>query len=231
MDSDLTPLIKALSDLEQSANFAQKYGPYFFALVLLVVAPFVCRAVFSNSIDKAPDLDVRAKAYDDFRYYFRHTVQLGIFCVLAGVGWWLFDSYKEDTRTGASISELKARLADMDSMRKNMSYAAYGMISTGLKPKDMLFSSVNPTAQIVFTKVPVTDPNSDATWFFVLLSDKALPPLLETNVFWSPQGDGNNPSHGLVPMPVRVTFGKNNSSYQFSLDADFASVKPIGGIN
>jgi hypothetical protein len=114
---ELSAILKALNNLEQSASFAQKYGPYFFAVALLIITPFVARAVFNKSIQDA-DEELKEKAYADFRFYFRSTMMVGILCVFAGVGRWLFDSYREGDRTLATVTELKNKLQKFDETMK-----------------------------------------------------------------------------------------------------------------
>ena len=76
--SELTALMKALEQLNDSASFAAKYGPFFFAVALLIVTPFVALALFKKYIGGGAQ---NRKAYEDFRFYFRGTVMAGLACV------------------------------------------------------------------------------------------------------------------------------------------------------
>lgn len=219
---DLNSLINALNQLEQSAGLAQKYGPYFFAVALLVVAPFICRKIFQDSLHSA-DADERLQARGDFRFYFRATVSLGVFCVVAGVGWWLFENYRESSRTAAQVAELKAQLQKIDATMQTMNFAASGVISAGLPADDVLSANMfDPNMLIAFAKLPLDPRQPDAKWLFVVLSNQELPPVLDFNVGWQPHNIAQS-----VPLQARLKLGKKNERYKFSPDQDPAVIEPI----
>jgi hypothetical protein len=160
---EISAFVKALNDIGRSAGFAQKYGPFFFAVALLAITPFVARAIFEKSIQRT-DKAMRQKAYEDFRFYFRATEMVGIFCVFAGVGWWLCDSYREGARTLAAVEDLKERLSKDQGTIKNMNFTHYGIIGPGLKAHDVFFQiQFTGELSIVFAKHPAPLPNSKAS--------------------------------------------------------------------
>jgi hypothetical protein len=233
---DVGVFIKALNDIGQSAGFAQKYGPFFFAVALLVVTPFVARAVFQKSIQRA-DKNMRQRAYEDFRFYFRATVAVGIICVFAGVGWWLYDSYREGSRISAAVAELKEKLTQNQSAIKNMNFTHFGIIGPGLKAHDVFFQTqFTDELSIVFAKLPSPLPNSEASWLFVILSPKELASPLNFSVGWtSGAGAAANPDPAsqVTLMPVSLIAAKNTNVYKFSLDGrgDRALIQPVGDPN
>jgi hypothetical protein len=220
---DLSATINALNQLEQSASLAQKYGPYFFAVALLVVAPFICRKIFQDSLH-SQDADERQQARGDFRFYFRATVMLGVFCVLAGVGWWLFENYRENSRTVAQVAELKSQLQKIDAIMKTMNFATFGVISAGLPADDVLTANMfDNNMLIAFAKLPVDPRQPEAKWLFVVLSNQELPPTLNFNVGWQPHNITQS-----VPLQARLKLGKSKDDrYKFSPDQDPATIEPI----
>jgi hypothetical protein len=231
---EISAFVKALNDIGQSAGFAQKYGPFFFAVALLVITPFVARAVLEKSIQRT-DKAMRQKAYEDFRFYFRATVMVGIFCVFAGVGWWLYDSYREGARTLAAVEELKERLSKNQGTIKNMNFTHYGIIGPGLKAHDVFFQTqFTEELSIVFAKLPSPLPNSEASWLFVVLSAKELASPLNFSVGWAPStGADPDPSPQVTLMPVSLMAAKKSNVYKFSLDGhgDRALIQPVGDPN
>lgn len=231
---EISTFIKALNDIGQSASFAQKYGPFFFAVALLVITPFVARAVFEKSIQRT-DKNMRQRAYEDFRFYFRATVAVGILCVFAGVGWWLYDSYREGARTLAALSELREKLSKDQGTIKNMNFTAYGIIGPGLKAHDAFFQTqFTEELSIVFAKLPSPLPNSEASWLFVVLSAKELASPLNFSVGWAPgSGAEPDPTPQVTLMPVSLIAAKNRNVYRFSLDGsgDRALIQPVGDSN
>jgi hypothetical protein len=226
LKEELSTLVNALNQMEQSASFAEKYGPYFFAVALLVIAPFICRTVFAGSLG-GKDPVLRKRASEDFRFYFRSTVMVGIVCVLAGVGWWLYENYREDARTVATVAELKAKLEKFEALTKSMNFAAYGIVSDGIKAQDIFYANlINPQISVVFAKLPANILNSEASWFFVVLSNQELPSALDISVGWSQHGDGPEPA-SILNMPMRLLLAKKYGLYKFSLGQDAATIQPI----
>lgn len=227
VSDELSAIIKALNNLEQSASFAQKYGPYFFAVALLIITPFVARAVFNKSIQGA-DEDLKEKAYADFRFYFRSTLMVGILCVFAGVGWWLYDSYREGARTLATVTELKDELQKFQGTMKEMNFATYGVIGPGLKAHDVFYQTqFNDELSIVFAKLPSPLPQSEASWLFVVLSNKELTSPLNFSVGWSPSVATGDTPGALTLMPIHLTVAKRYDVYKFSIGSDGASIQPV----
>ena len=226
LKDELGAIVNALNQAGQSASFAEKYGPYFFAIALLVITPFICKIVFASALtSKNPD--VRKRAMEDFRFYFRRTSTAGLFCVVAGVGWWMFESYRESSRTQAYVVELKGKVEKFDTLTKSMNFAAYGVISAGIKAEDNFYATlIDPRMSIVFAKLPANIVNSEASWFFVVLSNQELPPALEFNVGWSQRArDGD--IGAILNMPMKLMLAKKYGLYKFSLEQDAANVRPI----
>lgn len=232
---EISAFVKAINDIGQSASFAQKYGPFFFAVALLVITPFIARAVFQKSIQRT-DKAMRQRAYEDFRFYFRATVMVGIVCVFAGVGWWLYDSYREGARTLAAVADLQKKLSDNQGTIKNMNFTTYGIIGPGLKAHDVFFQTqFTEELSIVFAKLPSPLPNSEASWLFLVLSAKELASPLNFSVGWLPStgtADADFSSQVRM-MPISLTAAKKTNVYKFSLDGqgDRAIIRPVGEPN
>lgn len=232
---EISAFVKALNDIGQSASFAQKYGPFFFAVALLVITPFIARAVFQKSIQRT-DKSMRQKAYEDFRFYFRATVMVGIVCVFAGVGWWLFDSYREGARTLAAVADLQKKLSDNQGTIKNMNFTTYGIIGPGLKAHDVFFQTqFTEELSIVFAKLPSPLPNSEASWLFLVLSAKELASPLNFSVGWLPSTGAADTdfSSQVRMMPISLMAAKKTNVYRFSIDGqgDRAIIQPVGEPN
>lgn len=225
---EIGKLIQALNNLEQSSSFAQKYGPYFFAVALLTVTPFVARAVLGRSMAKRSDPKTRNQAYEDFRFYFRSTVVVGIACVVVGVAWWVYSSYREDARTVHTVAELKSQLEKLEATMKAMNFTAFGVIGPGVKAHDVFYQTqFSDQLSIVFAKLPSPLSQSEASWLFVVLSDKELPPTLNFSIGWSQVGANGEVPTAPTLMPVRLIAAKRYSVYNFSLEGDRASIRPV----
>jgi hypothetical protein len=226
LKDELGAIVNALNQVEQSASFGEKYGPYFFAVALIIIVPFISRAVFAGSLASA-DATVRKRALEDFRFYFRLTAVTGVLCVVAGVGWWIFENFRESARTQAKVAELTVQLQKLDTLIKGMNFASYGVISAGIKPEDIFYATlVNPQMSVYFAKLPAAVINSEASWFFVVLSNQELPKTLEINVGWSQRASSGD-AGAILNMPTRLMLGKNNAQYKFSLEQDAANIRPI----
>ncbi len=220
---ELSSIIEILGKLGEGAGFAQKFGPYYFALLLLAAGPFICRAALNSSLN-AKDAKERNKAYDDFRFYLRSVVKLGAFCVVVGVGWFLFDNYRESGKTVATLNVLKARVEKLDGTLKNMNYVAAGVISSGLKPKDELYVTMGSSdISIVFAKLP----QSTSQWYFVVTSSNELPKTLDTFVAWSQTSDDGQKPSSVLTIPIRLSFGKKFGSYRFSFEDSIGRLQPL----
>jgi hypothetical protein len=216
-------IIDALGKLGDGASFAQKFGPYYFALLLLAVGPFICRAALYGSLN-AKDASSRTRAYEDFRFYLRSVVKLGAFCVVAGVGWFLFDNYRQGSQTVQVLAELKARVEKLDGTLKNMNYVVAGVISSGLKPKDELYMTMaNGDVSIVFAKLP----QSTSQWYFVVMSNSELPKTLDTYVAWSQTGDDGQQPSSVLTIPIKFSFGKKFGTYRFSFEDSMGRLQPV----
>jgi hypothetical protein len=220
---ELSSILDALTKLGDSASFAQKFGPYYFALLLLAIGPFICRAALASSL-AAKEANVRTRAYEDFRFYLRSVVKLGAFCVIAGVGWFLFDNYRESGKTVATLAELKAKVEKLDGTLKNMNYVAAGVIASGLKPKDELYVTMgNSDISIVFAKLP----QSTSQWYFVVTSNTELPKTLDTFVAWSQTSDDGQTPASVLTIPIKLSFGKKFGSYKFSFEDSVGRLQPM----
>lgn len=223
--NQLGAIVKALNNLEQSYSFAQKYGPYFFAVGLLIITPFVARLVFAKTIQGRGTEKLKEKAYADFRFYFRSTLSVGILCILIGVAWWLYDSYRLDNHTLATVTELKSQLQKYQDTMKDMNFAVSGVIGPGLEAQDVFYQTqFNDELSIVFAKLPSPLPQSKASWVFVVLSNKALASPLKFSVGWLP---GAVPGAQPLMLPIRLTMAKHFDVYKFIIGNDGASIQPV----
>ena len=229
---NLSKVIQALGDLEQSSNYALKYGPYFFAVALLTVAPFVARAMLGGWLTNIDDPKLRNKIYEDFRYYFRKVITAGIACVAVGVMFWVFMSYRDDRHTANTVADLQSQLEKLAAIMKTMNYTAFGVIGPGVKAQDVFYEThLTDQLSIVFAKLPSPLPQSEASWLFVVLSNNELPQPLNFSIAWSQVGPNNEAPTALTLMPVRLTAAKEYTVYKFSLEGDFATIRPVNSTN
>jgi hypothetical protein len=192
---DLNIILGALDKLERSAAFAQRYGPYFFALALLVVGPFLCRLVFARSLS-AGKHRASDPQYQDFRFYFRSTITVGLLCVVAGVAWFFFENFRQVAQTNELVAELKKKVAGLEASLKGKSNTFAGLISSGLDPRDELhITFIDPKRTLICARVP----QSSSSWYFVVVSDEELSSPFEVYVGWS------HGSPDIAPIPVQIT--------------------------
>jgi hypothetical protein len=193
-----------------------------------MVAPFVARAALGGWLTKSGDAQVRARAYEDFRYYFRAAVKAGMACVAVSVAWWMFSTYREDERTAQTVVDLQSQLEKLQKTMKTMNFTAFGVIGPGVKAQDV-FHQTNFTdhLSIAFAKLPYPLPQSEASWLFVVLSENELPSPLNFSIGWSQVSANNEAPTALTLMPIHLTAAsKRFGIYKFSLEGDSASIIP-----
>ncbi len=243
---ELNLIVDAVNKLDQSAASAQKYGPFFFALALLIVGPLLCRAVFSKSLSAAKH-SAKDPEYQDFRFYFRSTIAVGLFCVVAGVAWFFFENFRqvehtrtlvgelkkkvvtleeeEKTKLAALDEEMKKKVAELKLELKGKYYTFAGLISTVIEPNDEFFqTTVGSQLSIIFTRVP----QSRNIWFFAVISENQVPSPYDLFVGWSQRGENGEPPQSINNIPLQLTLAqKKFSNYRFSLAGDTATLEPI----
>jgi hypothetical protein len=224
MLSDLTPLVKALEELNNSAGFALKYGPFFFAIALLVLTPFVALVVFKRFIGDTSAEHMHQHAYDDFRFYFRLTVVGGLLCVGAGVGWWLYENYRQVGQTQQLVAELTKQVGELQSAISDKKYAVVGVIMDGVKEYDEFIPTLSGQQTVVFTRMPETN-----NLFFVVLSDDQIPNTLDVLVMWGQYDEMTRTRTRIVPLPLQLSVAGKNviGRYRFIFDQQVGKLKPI----
>jgi hypothetical protein len=219
---ELKAVTDALLKVGQSAPFAQQYGPYYFALALLVVGPFICRVVFWKSLQGGA---ANNPAYQDFRFYFRSTVIAGLMCVAGGVGWFFYDNYYRMSQTVALMAELRLKVTALEGDLKNRYNTVAGIISTGLAPTDELHvTMIDSQRCIVFARVH----QSSNLWIFAVISEKELDaPVM---VAWSSTAGGSPGAGGpqIHWVPMRIVAHKKFGLYKFSFAGAEAKLEPLG---
>jgi hypothetical protein len=239
-------IINAVNKLDQSAGSAQKYGPFFFALLLLILGPLLCRMVFSKSLGDGKH-SAKDPEYQDFRFYFRSTIVVGLLCVMAGVGWFFFENFRQVEQTKGLIGELKSKVLSLeqeekaklaaleDEMKKKVGdledelkgkyYTFAGLISSGIEPNDEFFhTTVGSQLSIIFTRVP----QSRNIWFFAVISENQVPSPYDLFVGWSQRSETGEPPQSVNNIPLQVKLAqKKFSNYRFSLAGDTATLEPL----
>jgi hypothetical protein len=214
--SELATLMKALEQLNDSASFAAKYGPFFFAVALLIVTPFVALALFKKYLGGGRQ---NQNAYQDFRFYFRGTVVAGLVCVAVGVAWWLFDNYREGRRTQQVVADLAKQIPGLHAAIAEKKYAVVGVIVDGIKESDEFVPTFASEQTIVFSRVPPTN-----NLFFVVLSDDAIPKDLSMIVSWGQHDIAANLRSRPVSLALRMTLEKKGiGRYRLKFDQQSAA--------
>ena len=214
--SELATLMKALEQLNDSASFAAKYGPFFFAVALLIVTPFVALALFKKYLGGGRQ---NQNAYQDFRFYFRGTVVAGLVCVAVGVAWWLFDNYREGRRTQQLVADLARQIPGLHAAIAEKKYAVVGVIVDGIKESDEFVPTFASEQTIVFSRVPPTN-----NLFFVVLSDDAIPKDLSMIVSWGQHDITANLRSRPVSLALRMTLEKKGiGRYRLKFDQQSAA--------
>ena len=214
--SELATLMKALEQLNDSASFAAKYGPFFFAVALLIVTPFVALALFKKYLGGGRQ---NQNAYQDFRFYFRGTVVAGLVCVAVGVAWWLFDNYREGRRTQQLVADLARQIPGLHAAIAEKKYAVVGVIVDGIKESDEFVPTFASEQTIVFSRVPPTN-----NLFFVVLSDDAIPKDLSMIVSWGQHDVAANLRSRPVSLALRMTLEKKGiGRYRLKFDQQSAA--------
>lgn len=207
LTADLTNIASSLDKLASSASFAAKYGPFFFAVALLVVTPFVALAIFKKFLNPSSAARKSQPAYEDFRFYFRGTVTAGLLCVAVGVGWWVFDNYSHGEDTRNNLTELQQRLVELQNMLAEMQYTRVGVIVNGADPTDEILPYDSRGMSIYFGRIPST-----GNLFFAVLSNTVIPSDLNVTVLWGQRGIR------MTPIPLKMILAKNPKEYRLKFD-------------
>ena len=224
VEAEIKSIEELLRQIADTASFAQKYGPYYFAVALLLLAPVIYRAVFKSAFDPTADLELRRETYQDFRFYLRTTLLLGSLFAIAASGWWFYEGYRESARMSQAIIDLKKELAARLQESKQMNYTVSGLISDGIRPADEFhISLINDKLSIVFARIPTERP----TWFFVLMSDQQLPPELDFNIAWSQIDLERKQRTSVAMLPIRLKVGERYGNYKFSFENQIGRIQPI----
>jgi hypothetical protein len=217
--TELTTLINALDKLNDSASFAAKYGPFFFAVALLVITPFVALAAFKKFLGPRSAGRQYQNAYEDFRFYFRGTIIAGLACVAVGVAWWVFDNYREGQRTQQLVADLARKIAGLQTAIAEKKYAVVGVIIDGIKESDEFVPTFADQQTIVFSRVPPTN-----NLFFVVLSDDAIPKDLSMMVSWGQHDAAANLRSRPISLALKMTLDqKKIGRYRFKFDQQSAA--------
>lgn len=134
--TNLDDLIKALDAMHRASGFAHQYGPYFFAVTLLLLVPFVALAVFKYASQKTPDGELRAHAYEDFRLYFRCTIFAGFACVFVGVAVWVYENFRQVQQLRPTIENLSEQVKTLNAALGEKKYIVVGLIADGINESD-----------------------------------------------------------------------------------------------
>jgi len=223
MLSDLTPLLKALEELNTSAGFAQRYGPFFFAIALLVLTPFVALVIFKRFIGDTSAGQMHQRAYDDFRFYFRLTVVGGLVCVGVGVAWWVYENFRQVGQTQQLVAGLTKQVGELQSAISDKKYAVVGVIMDGVKENDEFTHSLGGQRTIVFSRMPETN-----SLFFVVLSDDQIPNNLDVMVTWGQHDEVTRIPTRKVTLPLQLTVAGKNviGRYRFMFDQQVGKLQP-----
>ncbi len=134
-DIDLIKLKELIDQPEHATITAEKYGPFFFALVFMCVIPtglvFLYRYLFSSTSNS----EIKKGLYTDFRIYFHVAVACGVICTVLSTAWWIYASYRYNEQSREAFEGLRSNIAAQETAINNMkkedalqSYTAIGSI-------------------------------------------------------------------------------------------------------
>jgi hypothetical protein len=217
LGSEILALADALEKINNSASFAHKYGPFFFAVTLLLVAPIIALAIFKRSVDKSVSDRNYESAYKDFRFFFRTSLLVGFVCVAVAVGWWIYQNYREVDQTKTLVADLTRQVRALKEAIAEKKYAVIGLIVDGVREHDEFtptFSDHKRT--IFFSRLPQTN-----DLLFLVLSDEDIPPTLEMVVSWGQYDHAANTRSRPVSLPIQMKLTRNGiGQYRFKLDGE-----------
>ena len=173
---DSIKLKELIDQLEHATITAEKYGPFFFALVFMCVIPtglvFLYRYLFSSTSNS----EIKKGLYTDFRIYFHVAVACGVICTVLSTAWWIYASYRYNEQSREAFEGLRSNIAAQETAINNMkkedalqSYTAIGRIEDNPDP-DLQFDNVLFEPQIYFTKSPY----GRNSWIFLIISKTPL---------------------------------------------------------
>ncbi len=90
----LEQLTDAVDKLSSASSAAQKYGPFYFALFLLLFVPFIAGTIIKRSANRTDDSRTREIILRSYDSYFRTCLYIGAFCTVSGVIWWFYQNYR-----------------------------------------------------------------------------------------------------------------------------------------
>lgn len=217
LGSEISALIEALDKLNSSASFAQKYGPFFFAIAFLVVVPFIGLSIFKRSVGKSGNGRNYQKAYDDFRFFLRASVFGGLVCVAVAVGWWIYQNYHEVGQTKTLVADLTRQVSALKTAIAEKKYAVVGLIVDGVRDNDEFMPTfADQKRTIMFSRIPPTN-----SLLFLVLSDEDIPPTLDMVVSWGQYDQVANTRSRPVSLPIQMKLTRNGiGQYRFKLDGE-----------
>jgi hypothetical protein len=216
---DLDQMMTALDKINDASSVAQKYGPFYFALVLLLFVPLVASPFIKRFAASAGDAKTRIILIENYSLYLKLCLFVGVFCTLASVAWWLFEGYRQDDLMLRSLNALRAEVAEMKSRETAMRYTTIGYIENTTDLRNEFINTLGRPS-VVFSRQGW--PGN--TWLFAVISDQPIQPsepvpiILEytvpsTNerIFWH------------LDFPIKAS--ATPIAYKFTVDQDGAHIQ------
>jgi hypothetical protein len=163
--------MEALTELSNASSSAQKYGPFFFALFLLLLTPAAVSFLMGRAVRDVGDDSIKSLVITTYLNYFRICVYVGSGCTATGVGWWLFENYRQYDALNKTLASLKWELETMKRISETMRYTAVGYIQQTGNMADNDFVNTLGRETIVYSH-----PVNGKTWIFAVISDHPIDP-------------------------------------------------------
>jgi hypothetical protein len=216
----LDQLIEALGKLNDASSAAQKYGPFYFALFLLLFVPFIASSIIKRSAENANDEQTKSAILAHYNWYFNVCLTIGALCTVAGVVWWFYDNYRQSALIDQSLAALKAELSDLKAKEADMQYTTVGYIENTTGMSNQFINTLGHPS-IVFS--PQGGPEN--RWVFAVMSDQPIQPArpLQIELAYTDPASGKQT---FWPLGLPVQASSTPIAYRFTIDQDGAHIEP-----
>lgn len=216
---DPDKILNVLSKLGDASSAAQKYGPFYFALFLLLIIPFASAPLLKKSVEKEKDTRIRQALLEHYSLYFRICLLIGALCTVVSVAWWLYANYRQEDAIAASLAALKSEVDQMRSKEKEMRYTTIGYIENTTDLKNEFVNTLGRPS-IVFSR----EGGRTNTWMFAVISDQPILPAQPISIIlaYTVPTSGEH-IYWHIDFPIKAS--ATPLAYRFTVDQDGAHIQ------
>ena len=214
---DAEKLADLISKLNDASKSAEQFGPFYFALFLLLFVPLIAATFIKRSADKAVDPKTRQIILSNYSEYFRICMYIGAFCTLSGVGWWFYQSYRQAALIDSSIISLTSQVNELKIRELSMRYTTIGYIENATPLKNEFLNTLGRPS-VVFSR----EGAPGNTWIFAVISDQPIEELKPISVILEYVSSDGDRVFWNLDLPIHAS--PTPIAYRLTIDQDGAHI-------